>query len=200
MNLLLALSTAAWAAVAFNVTTRRYDVVGDTVEEINASIRAQARTPAPDGQGWNTPGIKFGVKTHWEHDVATDGSCKLSDGWFVVEIVRVLPNWPRPKDLDPDVLFAWKPYVSTWRRKVDGQRSLAKQIAVDLDSIVSATPPRRTCATVDATADREVDHVLAKLGRAIKKFDSQSAPLRLVPTTGDGPALRDPEDGLELDE
>ena len=156
------------AGAAQDLTITYYDVQGDTLQELRASLNAHG------------PVGKDGVRHHghvdwyvgWNFDYAPRGAgCRLGKVRMEVRATMVLPRWTGADTAPASLQQEWARYSQALRVHEDGHAAHADQAAEDIQRRFAAVGGGMRCPQLGEELNRIGKAVLDEYAARDKQYD-----------------------------
>lgn len=162
--------TAMPADAANLVKTYSYfSVGGRTLDDIEKQLTKNG--PEVKSTGSRHPGATQMAFTTRVSYAQTANFCRIANAQVTVKVKVILPEWRRPRKVDPDVRLFWDTLSADIKRHEERHVEIAKNHARELEEALRATYPQKTCEAVKVKAAEISAAVLAKHDRAQVQFD-----------------------------
>lgn len=171
LPLLVCLALSATSAVAADVSRSfsYFSVHGKTLEEIERQLNTLG--PYVDGSRQRHPGA---VRMEFKSRLAYGRSkrdCRVEKAGVTVQAKVILPRWRDRKSAELDVRLIWDTLERDIQRHEESHLVIAHNHARELENALTALPPRRTCAEVEAAVKQATARILKKHDAAQARFD-----------------------------
>ncbi|AZO12762.1 MULTISPECIES: DUF922 domain-containing protein [unclassified Mesorhizobium] len=167
----LVLTLAAMPADAANLvkTYSYFSVRGRTLDDIASQLSKNG--PEVKSTGSRHPGATQMAFTTRVSYAQTANSCRIANAQVTIRVKVILPEWRRPRRVQPDVRLFWDTLSADIKRHEERHVEIAKNHARELEDALKATYPQRTCDAAKAQAAQITASVLARHDRAQVQFD-----------------------------
>lgn len=157
------------ARVVTTAQQQPYAVEGATAEELLRSMVARA----PESQDGTYFGLTVTELSFRYRHRRTDAGCALNDVHIDLAVRVALPAWTPGPGAGYDLRRDWARFTSNLRRHEDRHRTLAEsgadRIRAALDGLEA-----RTCAAVDAEAQRRAEQIQRETDAAHRRYDDET--------------------------
>ncbi|MEH6565874.1 MAG: DUF922 domain-containing protein [Halopseudomonas sp.] len=158
---LLGLSMPLLAEPALTTRVQQFDVQGNTLDTIRASLNRD-RQHSASRVDWHFT---------WE---STPGQCRLSSASTEVSVTshmpRLLPDATRPASVQQQ----WDSYLLALQAHQDGHVELALDYARQIEQALLALPPQTSCEQLSQSANAAGQRLLNAMGSADREYDKRT--------------------------
>lgn len=167
--LIFSLAATPAGAASLVKTYSYFSVGGRTLDDIEKQLTKNG--PEVKSTGSRHPGATQMAFTTRVSYAQTANSCRIANAQVTVKVKVILPEWRRPRKADPDVRLFWDTLSADIKRHEERHVEIAKNHARELEDVLKATYPQKTCEAAKAKAAEISATILARHDRAQVQFD-----------------------------
>ncbi|MCV3208494.1 DUF922 domain-containing protein [Mesorhizobium sp. YC-39] len=166
---MLAMTALPVGAASLVKTYSYFPVGGRTLDDIETQLTKHG--PRVKSTGMRHPGATQMAFTTRVGYAENANSCRIVAATVTVKVKVILPEWRRPRKADAGVRLFWDTLSSDIKRHEERHVEIAKNHAKELEDVLKATYPQKTCQEAKAKASEITAAILAKHDQAQVQFD-----------------------------
>lgn len=144
-----------------------YPVKGDTIDELVAQTEHIK-------DKWAAYTEWYTSWAYWTEEAESGQSCGVMSGETEVEVTMRLPNWRKPKDVDPAVEAEWQRFMQSLRLHEQGHVTIAAQGGDAIDDRLDEGFDAPTCEEAGQTADATASVIFERYAKSSKRYDKET--------------------------